>query len=190
MNNQTVRIVGGSFRGRNLKFTGGDRLRPTGNRIRETLFNWLMHDIHGTRCLDAFAGSGALGVEALSRGASEVVFIEQDRKVCAQLQKSLEELKVTEQVQLKSSNTLKYLDRPADQPFDVVFLDPPFGRGWIIQCLDYLRVQGWLQAESLVYVEYEREAGLKLQIEANFNFVKYKETTQVCFGLITPSIGS
>lgn len=120
-----VRLIGGKWRGRRLNFTATQQLRPTADRVRETVFNWLMHDIEGARCLDAFAGSGALGLEALSRGAAFVVFIDHHASVQCTLQKLLAELEVThEQAHVCKKDTMQWLRRASQTPFDVIFLDP------------------------------------------------------------------
>lgn len=184
MNNQSVRIVSGSFRGRRLKFRGGDCLRPTSDRVRETLFNWLMHDIHGAHCLDAFSGSGALGLEALSRGAKFVDFFENDPKVSRNFENVLIEFGVEEQSKVSNTNTLKNLDRPADRQFDIVFVDPPFGRGWVLKTLELLVQNGWLHCESLVYVEVEKETELSQLADLGFEVLKQKATDKVCYTLL------
>src|SRR6202044_1338078 len=124
----SVRIIAGTWRGRRIHFPDMPALRPTPDRVRETLFNWLQHSIVDSRCLDLFAGSGALGLEALSRGAKEVVFVEQAQQAARALQAELQRLGGTPRARILEQGAARYLRGPA-QPFDVIFLDPPFGRG-------------------------------------------------------------
>ncbi|WP_457669886.1 16S rRNA (guanine(966)-N(2))-methyltransferase RsmD [Thiolapillus sp.] len=151
----SIRIIGGAFRGRRLRFPDAPGLRPTADRLRETLFNWLQGEIEGASCLDLFAGSGALGLEALSRGAETVRFVDQSRAAARQLEKNLRLLGLQERAEITAIDALKLLRREADRQFDVVFLDPPFARGWLAQaCLD-LEQKGWLRAQSWVYLEQD-----------------------------------
>ena len=122
-----VRIIGGRHRGRVLRFPAIDGLRPTPDRVRETLFNWLGQRLDELRCLDLFAGSGALGLEAVSRGAAEVVLVEQDARALAALRQSVEQLGAA-QARVVGSDGLGYLRRDCGL-FDVIFLDPPFSAG-------------------------------------------------------------
>jgi 16S rRNA (guanine(966)-N(2))-methyltransferase RsmD len=132
----TVRIIGGEHRGRLLRFATGPGLRPTPDRVRETVFNWLGQDLTGLRCLDLFAGSGALGFEALSRNAAEVVFVDSSREVITHLRAFAEAIG-TSRATIRQGDALEFLRlaaRSAAAPggrFDVVFLDPPFGQEWI-----------------------------------------------------------
>jgi 16S rRNA (guanine(966)-N(2))-methyltransferase RsmD len=119
-----VRIVGGAWRSRRIRFAPSEDLRPTPDRVRETLFNWLGQDLTGIACLDLFAGSGALGFEAASRGASKVVMVERDRTAYASL-KSNKEALAAAQVKLVRSDALEFL-REDSGLYDVIFLDPPF----------------------------------------------------------------
>ncbi|TPW17985.1 MAG: methyltransferase, partial [Halothiobacillaceae bacterium] len=119
----SLRIIGGTWRSRRLEFPTVEQLRPTPDRVRETLFNWLQHRIGGARCLDLFAGSGALGFEALSRGANEVVFVEIDPAAVQALRANAQRLQA-DNAQIIHEEALRYLAKPAD-PFDIIFLDPP-----------------------------------------------------------------
>lgn len=147
----SVRIIGGRYRRRVLRFPDSEGLRPTPDRVRETLFNWLGQDLTGRTCLDLFAGSGALGFEAASRGAEKVVMIEQDAVAAAALQTNAKTLRAT-CVQIVRGDALKFV-RSASQPFDVVFVDPPYRAGWIERIAPFL--PGLLSEEGLVYVEAE-----------------------------------
>src|ERR1700723_2989518 len=119
----SVRIIGGAWRGRRVHFPDMPALRPTPDRVRETLFNWLQHSLAGTRCLDLFAGSGALGLEALSRTAREVVFVDKAAAVAESLREELERLGGTARARVLQTTAERYLGTPGE-PFDVIFLDP------------------------------------------------------------------
>lgn len=156
----SIRIIAGKWRGRRLPVLDVDGLRPTTDRVRETLFNWLMHDVAGSRCLDVFAGSGALGFESLSRGAQEVHFFESNSAAAKNIDSNVELL----QSDLQASNAkvingdaLKLLAGIAADPFDIVFLDPPFKADVIQQCVDLLESNGWLSETSLIYLEYDKQ---------------------------------
>ncbi len=150
-----LRIIGGDWRGRKLDFPDAQGLRPTPDRVRETLFNWLMPVIHGARCLDLFAGSGALGLESLSRGAAEVVLVDSQPQVIAALQKNLDLLQAGTRAQLQQRDALQYLAQCRDR-FDVVFLDPPYHQGLLQPCIDSLYEQDVLTARGYLYFEANR----------------------------------
>ncbi len=132
-----VRIIGGGWRGRRVHFPDSPGLRPTPDRVRETLFNWLQQSIAHTRCLDLFAGSGALGLEALSRGAREVVFVEHAAVAAASLRGELVRLGGGANAQVVQTAAARFLSAPG-APFDVVFLDPPFGQGTLAEYVTLL----------------------------------------------------
>ncbi|MEO6800392.1 MAG: 16S rRNA (guanine(966)-N(2))-methyltransferase RsmD [Rhodanobacter sp.] len=149
-----IRIIGGSLRNSRLQVPELPGLRPTPERVRETLFNWLMPVIEGARCLDLCAGTGALGIEASSRGAASVQFVERDARAAQALRENLARLRVaTAQVSLLDAGT--FLEGGA-QPFDLVFLDPPFGLALWAQLACRLEAGGWLAANALIYVESSR----------------------------------
>jgi 16S rRNA (guanine966-N2)-methyltransferase len=150
-----LRIIGGTWRSRRLDFPDVEGLRPTPDRVRETLFNWLMPIIHGARCLDLFAGSGALGLEALSRGAAAVVLVDRDPRVIATLRKHLQTLQA-EGAALAQQGALDYL-QGEPMPFDIVFLDPPFRQGLLQPALELLVSRGWLAPGARIYIEQESE---------------------------------
>jgi 16S rRNA (guanine966-N2)-methyltransferase len=151
-----LRIIGGRWRGTRLRFPPVDAIRPTPDRVRETLFNWLAPVIGGARCLDLFAGSGALGLEALSRGASDVVFVDRDARIADYLRETLARLKG--QGTVLAGDAERSLDG-IPGPFDVVFLDPPFAQGRVPPLLDKLVARGLLAQGAFVYIETEAEAG-------------------------------
>lgn len=146
-----VRIIGGRWRGTRLEVPGIDGLRPSSDRVRETLFNWLQGQIVGARCLDLFAGSGALGFEAASRGAREVVMIERDVRAAAGLRLAAQRLQAT-QIEVVEGDALAWLQRGSEREFDLVFVDPPFATSLHQTALD--RLAPWLADEAQVYLEY------------------------------------
>lgn len=146
-----VRIGGGVWRSRLLRFDDASGLRPTPDRVRQTLFNWLGQELHGLRCLDLFAGSGALGFEAASRGAAEVVMVENNPVVYRNLLENAATLKAS-QVRIVRGDAMAFL-MTQTQPFDVVFLDPPFGQQWLDKVLPML--SGHLAEGGKVYAEAE-----------------------------------
>lgn len=146
-----LRIIAGTWRGRRLRFPPGTALRPTPDRVRETLFNWLAPRIVASRCLDLFAGSGALGLEALSRGARSVVFVERDPRAARALSATLAEWQARGAL-VQCVEARRYLAGPAE-PFDIVFLDPPFEAALLAPVATALEERGWLAPGALVYVE-------------------------------------
>ncbi len=154
--NNRLRIVGGRHRGRILRFPDVRGLRPTASRMRETLFNWLQRDISGSRCMDLFSGSGALGLEALSRGAEWVQFVDRSAAVVAQLQRHIQQLDEGAHARVNRSDSLKWLRQRPEKPFDIVFLDPPFADD-LLQCsCDLLQQRGWLNTRrAWIYLEQD-----------------------------------
>lgn len=175
-----IRIIGGQWRGRKLPVPDSPGLRPTTDRVRETLFNWLAPSMVDARCLDCFAGSGALGLEALSRYAASTTLLEMERHVAQQLQKNLATLKA-EHGKVVNTNTLTYLNQ-SGTPHDVVFVDPPFRKGLLEETLNLLEVNGWLADGALIYVESEVENGLP-SVPANWSLHREKIAGQVAYRL-------
>lgn len=155
--NSTIRIIGGEWRGRKLNVPHADGLRPTGDRIRETLFNWLMPRVSGSYCLDLFAGTGALGLEALSRGAEQVQFAEMNTTAANQLRDNLNILQCN-RAQVYAGNGLSLLQQTPAHAYDLVFLDPPFSAMIWDKALLSLQSSGWLHSDSLVYIESPKQA--------------------------------
>ena len=149
-----VRIIGGSLRGSKLDVLHAPGLRPTPDRVRETLFNWLMPVIEGARCLDLFAGTGALGIEALSRGAAAVDFVESDAPTAAQLRANLSRLKQIATVHAFSAN--RFIDS-TEQRFDIVFIDPPFSENRWESSMESIENRSVLSDEAWIYVESPAE---------------------------------
>lgn len=150
----SVRLIAGEFRGRKLEFPDVQGLRPTADRIRETLFNWVREQIPGENCLDMFAGSGAMGFEALSRGAAEVVFIEKDPEASRSIAANIQLLEVSK-AKLVSDNALYWLTQQIEfkEQFGMVFLDPPFKEDLIYIACEQLQCSGALKKNCKIYVE-------------------------------------
>ncbi len=153
-------------------------LRPTPDRVRETLFNWLQPTIRGANCLDMFAGSGVLGIEAVSRGAASSVLIEQDRKTAETLRESLRMLEADEVV-VHQADALQWI-KTAVQVFDIIFLDPPFGQNMIEQSLSLLTESKCIGGKTLIYVECEKA----WQPEKNVEVIKQAKAGQVHYMLL------
>ncbi|MCY4472331.1 MAG: 16S rRNA (guanine(966)-N(2))-methyltransferase RsmD [Kistimonas sp.] len=151
-----LRIVGGGWRSRRLCIAAAEGLRPTPDRAREMVCNWLGGLFEGARCLDAFAGTGALGLEALSRGADCATFLELSSPACQTLRANLVELECT-RAQVICTDALSWLTQYTGQPFDLVFLDPPFGKGFIASVSEQLHVSACLARDAVIYVESERD---------------------------------
>jgi len=177
----SVRIIGGGWRGRRITFPDIPGLRPTPDRVRETLFNWLQQAIAGSRCLDLFAGSGALGLEALSRGAKELVFVEQAVAASRALQEQLGRLGGAGRARVVEMGAARYL-RSEAPPFDIVFLDPPFGRDALAEYVPLLDSGRWLAAGALVYLENERAAGAPA-LPPHWELLKSKSAGEVGYHL-------
>lgn len=154
-----LRIIGGEWRGRRLAFAAVPGLRPTPDRVRETLFNWLQAEVPGARCLDLFAGSGALGLEALSRGAAEVTFVDRAPVVARCLADQLGRLHAANRARVTGADARRYLAGAA-MPFDVVFLDPPFRSSIIGPVCADLESRGWLAGRACIYLEMDRHRGM------------------------------
>jgi len=152
-----LRIVAGKWRSRLLPIPDETDLRPTSARIRETLFNWLGDELCNARCLDLYAGSGALGFEALSRGASALTAVDQSREVCRQLKENVRTLDATGTTIVRQDVT-GYLSKNCGDPFDVVFIDPPFDSADYEQVCLQLTENRWLTRGALVYIEQARKA--------------------------------
>lgn len=175
-----IRIIGGQWRGRKLPVLNSEGLRPTTDRIKETLFNWLMFDINQSCCLDLFAGSGSLGFEALSRGAKHVVMVEKDKQVAQQLSQNLARLAHASATVI-NTDALRYLASTVTA-FDLVLLDPPFHRELLPQVCQQLEEQGWLSNEAKIYIEHEQSAE-QLHLPANWQLLKNKQAGQVTYQL-------
>lgn len=185
MQNQCVRIISGRWRGRKIHFPKIKGVRPTPDRVRETVFNWLQGDVPGARCLDAYAGSGALGFEALSRGASHVTFLDRSVPVIEKLKEHCTALEISDsQANISYANTVKWLARPADAPFDLVFLDPPFCQHLLQPTLNTLKNYGWLKAGTKLYIEYEVDLLLPGILPEGLTCLKMEQAGEVGYALV------
>ena len=154
----TIRIIGGQWRGRRLPVIESQGLRPTINRVRETLFNWLMHDIVNARCLDLFAGSGALGLESISRGAKFVHFNEVNKTIADQLEQNLDLLLNSERfnrADVGCTSALTVLAAAQTDPYDIVYLDPPFESDLLEKSIRLLVENNWITSGSIIYLEQD-----------------------------------
>jgi 16S rRNA (guanine966-N2)-methyltransferase len=175
-----LRIIGGEWRGRKIRFPPVSAIRPTPDRVRETLFNWLQGVIPGSRCLDLYAGSGALGLEALSRGAREVVFVDVEPAVVRHLSDTLRELGC-DRGRAARADARDYLQQPAT-PFDVIFLDPPFAEPVLPDICRLIEAGGWLKAGGLVYLEAPAAAGVP-ELPAGWKLLRAKRAGEVGYHL-------
>jgi len=175
----SLRIIGGAWRSRRLEFPESPGLRPTPDRVRETVFNWLAPYLPGATCLDLFAGSGAFGFEALSRGAARVVFVEKNTEAIAALRRNGELLRTT-QAEIAHADALVFLNGPV-AAFDIVFLDPPYASGLLASCLQRLAVGEWVKPGGLVYLE-NRE-GEAVMLPAGWRMLRSKTAGQVGYHL-------
>lgn len=179
-----VRIIGGTWRSRKLKFPAIPGLRPTPDRVRETLFNWLTPVIQGANCLDLFSGSGAIGFEALSRGASHVLFIDQASTITHYLHQQIALFK-TEQADVYLANIPfdRLPNKLISKPFDIIFLDPPFNKNLIKPTCDWLIKQNLLATNAYIYIEAESNLE-PLPIPQNWETVKSKKSGQIGYHLL------
>jgi len=179
-----VRIIGGAHRGRKLIFPSLPGLRPTADRVRETLFNWLQPLLPGADCLDLYAGSGALGLEAASRGAGRVVMLDRSAEVVDQLRENIGLLQL-DQVEAWQADALEWLaGSPSSRPFDLVFLDPPFADDLLEQSCQLLDSAGWLNPEARIYLEMD--AGHQLpELPERWRLLRRKKAGQVWYHLFS-----
>lgn len=185
---QKLRIIGGEWRSRQVAIPSVEGLRPTPDRVRETLFNWIHHSVPASRCADLFCGSGALGLEALSRGAKSCVFVDNHRSVAQQMRDNLKILNSTAGTVVQA-NAIEYLKTTPVTPFDLVFLDPPFRKGWLEQIIPLLE-QGWLSQRAWVYIEMEKENSLP-PLANHWQLLKEKHAGQLSyrlFGIESPTV--
>lgn len=181
-------MIGGKWRGRILKFPAAIDLRPTTDRIRVTIFDWLMHDIAEASCLDLFAGSGALGFEALSRGAKKVIFVDQSKKVIGQLKENTKMLKADHQASIIQSSAENFLIQQTE-PFDIIFLDPPYKLNIIGDLCQAIMKKRLLKQGGLIYFEMNKEDFPTLNLPSTLSIIKQKKSGQVIFCLIRLASG-
>ena len=174
-----LRIVSGSLRGSRIDVLDQEGLRPTSDRVRETLFNWLAPMVGGARCLDLFAGTGALGIEAISRGAAECIFVERDRGLARQIEATLDRLKV-DNASVVNADALTWLAQ-GQQVFDLVFLDPPFSGGLWNEATARLEACGWLAEDAWIHVE--SPSGMAIALPENWRLHREATAGAVHFAL-------
>lgn len=178
----SVRIIGGTWRGRRLSFPDRGGIRPSPDRVRETLFNWLQPVVHGARCLDAFAGSGVLGLEALSRGAAEAVLIEKDPRLADAIRASAETLGATT-AHVHQGDALVHLRQAEPAHYDIIFLDPPYASGLAARSLELIAAGGILAEAGRIYLECD--AGTDPQeLAPGFELLRSGEAGQVGYHLL------
>ena len=180
-----LRIIGGEWRSRLVEFDGEHGVRPTPDRVRQTVFDWLAPLIEGTRCLDLFAGSGALGMEALSRGARKVTFVETGRAQMTLIHAALLQLKADGRFDLRHMDASSYLEITATR-YNVVFLDPPYDSGELARALE--RLPPLLLPDNHIYLEWRDEH--QPALPPGYSLLKEKQAGQVCFGLATYQAGA
>ncbi len=184
--NNQIRIIGGTLRGRKIDFYQASEdtaLRPTPDRVRETLFNWLSPVIFNAECLDAFGGSGALSFEAVSRGTTHVTLIEQCPKITKIIQENAERFNINkQQLSILCKNTLDYLAQTT-QTFDLIFLDPPFQKNLLMPCIKLIAERNLLRENSFLYTESHEPIQLDAKNWENF---RAKKAGNVYYGLWCP----
>lgn len=177
-----LRIIAGRWRGRRITFHAVPGVRPTPDRIRETLFNWLQPVLPGSHCLDLFGGSGALSMEALSRGARSVLLLDTSTAVLRDVALNLRRLEAAG-AELVCADALSWLRTSAHGRWDIVFLDPPFGQGMVASCLPLLAASGILAPMALVYVESGNKEPLPV-LPDGWTLHRQKTAGQVCYRLL------
>lgn len=178
-----LRIIGGQWRGRKLLFPPLPGLRPSPNRVRETLFNWLAPEITGARCLDLFAGSGALGLEALSRGAGRCLFVDNARAACERITSHLKTLKSDDGIACHADTAQWLQQKPNNAThFDMVFLDPPFRQDFLRDCCELLERNDWLAERAWIYVESAADEALP-PLPATWTLHRDKRAGKVAYRL-------
>lgn len=177
-----LRIIGGKWRGRKIEFPSMPGLRPTQDRIRETVFNWLAPYINDALCLDLFAGSGALGFEAISRGAKHVVMLDQSNRVISALKKNRQHLGA-ENIEIISGTVPKETSGVTRAHFDIIFLDPPFNQQLIQACIDWLAQENLVKSGTVIYLEYEINHP-PLRLPEHWHIYKEKHTSSLVYALV------
>lgn len=185
----SIRIISGQFRGRKLPVLSHDGLRPTTDRSKETLFNWLMNDVRDAHCLDMFAGSGSLGFEAISRGAAHVTFCETFAPAVVQLKTNVGQLNIHDSINIVCDDACTTSAIDCDKPFDIVFIDPPFQKGLVEHALTNLTAHNLIDKETLLYIEHESSLQT-LQLAPTDYYLKalkQQRTGGFAYGLFTCS---
>ena len=178
---QQVRIIAGCWKGRNIPVIKKEDVRPTPNRVRETVFNWLQNSLPGSRCLDLFAGSGVLGIESVSRGAAHATIVDLDREIIALLKSQLELLE-TNAVDLICGDSFDYIAN-TEQQFDIIYLDPPFQKVDLKKLLDQVNSANILKPHAQIYME-SLPGQLPQELPPNWQWRRQSKASQVAYGLI------
>ncbi|WP_392560882.1 16S rRNA (guanine(966)-N(2))-methyltransferase RsmD [Orbus sturtevantii] len=176
--NGFIRIIGGKWRGRKLSVLNSEGLRPTTDRVKETLFNWLMPVIAESSCLDCFSGSGSLAFEALSRGAAHALLIEKNKSTAIQLTKNKQLLQASN-CHIINSDTLNWLKQTANQQFDIIFIDPPFYQQLVPHIIILIEQNNWIKPGAYIYIETEKNGLQSSHIPATWQLHREKITGQV-----------
>lgn len=189
MNRNHIRIIGGKWRGRKINFPATETLRPTPDRIRETVFNWLAPYIVDAACLDLFAGSGALCFEALSRGAGSVLALEKDPKVIAAIKSNAEILETGDNIKIIQADSIQWIHENKQNTngaeeisFDIIFLDPPYALNLLPKCFDLIKRHHLLKANGLIYLESDAPLSEEF-LTQGFHIEKQKKAGNVYYGL-------
>ena len=169
----STNIIAGNFKGTKLNFKPNKALRPTESKTKETLFNWLLNDLEQKVCLDMYAGTGALGLEAISRGANKVVFIEKQKRLCENLGEVIRKLKIEDKCRIINTNAASFAFDTLKEKFDLIFLDPPFNENLSQRSFDIISRYDLLASNGLVYLECERDLDIQ---NLNTSLTKIKES--------------
>ena len=181
-NKNIVRIISGKYKSRKIIFPDRPGIRPTGNRIRESLFNWIQPDIVNSRCLDLFSGSGALGIEALSRGAKITTFIESDFETANYLEKNLQTLNAANGIVVRA-DAMRWLESQKNtEPFGFIFLDPPFKNNLLLDCISLLESNYIISDNGTIYIETEADVNLR-QLPPTWRLKQKKQAGRVSYCL-------
>lgn len=170
-NNGRIRIISGQWRRRQIRFAGGQDLRPTPDAVRETLFNWLRGIVCGATCLDLFAGSGALGFEAASRGASSVVLVEKNKRSFAALKENIRLLDATDIIKARNAEALSYLKGCTTQ-FSIVFLDPPYTSNLLSAAVQTIATRKMVEPGGYIYLENRKTFAQVLPVPEDWNMIR------------------
>ena len=182
MKTNTIRVIAGKYKNRKLKFPSIDGLRPTSDQLKETIFNWLTPYIYGSTCIDAFAGSGSLGIEGLSRGADCAIFYELNFKAINQIKENLLILKESYYKIYKKDSIKALASIEIKNTNLIIFLDPPFNKNLANPCLESIAHNINIPSKTIIYIETEKSANLKLD---DFDILKEKNTLSISIKLIT-----
>ena len=172
-----LRISGGNLRGKKIPFEFKDSLRPTSSKLKEILFNWVQFEIHDCICLDLFAGSGSLGIEAISRGSPKVVFVELNKKNYLSLSTNIKNLGIKDKCKIFFKDAFSWIKNYDLSEIDIIFLDPPFNKGYEIKILNQLLKKTNLKSSCKIYLEYSKYNDLEIPKE--FNVIKQKDVGDV-----------